>query len=196
MFRSKKMAKFRSVRTGYVKDYLWQSRLRVMLAWIIEIIIVVAVAFGVVYYFGRQVTVTDDSMEPTLSVQEKLLVNSAATTFLNPKRGDIIAFRSGNDENSAILIKRIIGLPGETVQIVGGQIYINDSLYVEDRGFPAITNPGLAESKIKLGGTEYFVLGDSRNNSEDSRHVDIGNVDKERIIGKVWAKLNPFSVIK
>lgn len=167
-----------------------------MLTWVIEIIIVIAVAFGVVYYFGRQVTVTDDSMEPTLSVSQTLLVNSAATTFVNPKRGDIIAFRSGSDEKSAILIKRIVGLPGETVRIEGGQIYINGALYVEEHGFPAITNPGLADEKITLGGTEYFVLGDSRNNSEDSRHVDIGNVDKERIIGKVWAKLEPFGLIK
>lgn len=183
-------------RPKYLKDYFWQSKLRVLLTWIIEIIIVVALAFGVVYYFGRQVTVTDDSMEPTLSVSQTLLVNSAATTFVSPKRGDIIAFRSSSDERSAILIKRIVGLPGETVQILGGQIYINGDLYVEEHGFPAINNPGLADEKIYLGGTEYFVLGDSRNNSEDSRHVDIGNIDKDRIIGKVWAKLGPFSVIK
>ena len=70
----------------YLKDYFWQSRLRVMMAWVVEILIVIAVAFGVVYYFGRQVTVTDDSMEPTLSVSEKLLVNSAATTFVRDRK--------------------------------------------------------------------------------------------------------------
>ena len=89
-------------------------------------------------------------------------------------------------------VKRVIGLPGETVQIKDGLILINGETYMEKKDFPKISNPGLAETQVTLGKNEYFVLGDNRNNSEDSRFASVGNVKKGQIKGKVWLRIRPL----
>ena len=179
-------------RPRYLKDYIWQSKARNALRWVIEIIIAVALGIFVAYFFCQRVVVPDDSMQPGLAAGDKVLLNKLTYSFTDPQRGDVIAFRSGDDENAAIRIKRIIGLPGETITIRNGQVIINGEVYVENNDFPSIVNAGLAEDEITLGGTEYFVLGDSRNDSEDSRHVDVGNVDSDLIIGKLWLTYSPL----
>ena len=184
------------LRPKYMRDYFWRSKLRSIVGWIVELVAVVLVAFVCTYAFGQRVAVVDTSMEPTLTVGDKALLNTAVKAFGSLKRGDVVAYRTGSDANASIQIRRIIGLPGETIQIRDGQIFINGELYVEKRDFPSILNPGLAENEITLGGTEYFVMGDSRNNSEDSRHVDVGNVEKDRILGKLWLKLDPLTRIR
>ena len=120
------------------------------------------------------------------------MINKAAYKFASPKRGDIIVFRSGEGDKGSLHVKRVVGLPGETIQIRNGQILIDGETYVEKKDFPSITNPGLAEEGIFLGSSEYFVLGDNRNSSEDSRHVDIGKVDKKNIVGRLWMVTSPF----
>ena len=87
----------------------------------------------------------------------------------------------------------IFGLPGETIQIRDGLILINGQTYIEDREVAAITFGGLAEAGITLGADEYFVLGDNRNNSEDSRYTDVGNIKRSDILGKVWLIISPRS---
>ena len=121
-----------------------------------------------------------------------MLVDSLSYIFSSPERGDIIVFYTGEDERSALQIKRVIGLPGETVKIENGQIFINGELYLEDLNLPVITNPGTAAEPLELDGNEFFVLGDNRNNSEDSRHADIGLVNKSNIIGKLWLRISPL----
>ena len=110
-----------------------------------------------------------------------------------PKRGDVIAFRTSSDVKASTHIKRVIGVPGDTIQINDGTILINGETYVEQRNLPAITNPGLAEEGIKLASDEYFVLGDNRNSSVDSRFADMGNVKRENIIGELWFVISPMS---
>ena len=127
-------------------------------------------------------------------IETRSTIKFVAKAFKNIKRGDVIAFTTGGD-SSQVLVRRVIGLPKETVLIRDGQIYINGEIYLEKRDLPPIADPGLAENEIKLGGTEYFVLGDSRNNSEDSRHVDVGNVTREQILGTLWLKLDPMERI-
>ena len=109
----------------------------------------------------------------------------------DPERFDIIIFKFPDDE-SQLFIKRLIGLPGETIQIVNGRILINGEVYNEGKDFPMITNPGLAATAVTLESGEYFVLGDNRNNSEDSRYADIGMVRKRYIVGKIWFTCSPF----
>lgn len=130
-------------------------------------------------------------MDPTLAAGDTLLIDRTTYIFSAPQRGDIIAFKLSDDKKASTHIKRVIGLPGETIQIKDGQILIDGETYQEQKNFPSIQNAGLAEEEITLGKGEYFVLGDNRNNSEDSRFVDVGNVKKNNIIGKLWFVISP-----
>jgi signal peptidase I len=132
-------------------------------------------------------------MDGTLSGGDTVLLNEMSYKLKGPSRGDIISFKPNGSESSHSYIKRVIGLPGETVQIKNGMIYINGELYLEDTDYPVMTDPGLAEDEIVLGSSEYFVLGDNRNNSEDSRYADIGNVNLSDIEGKIWFVISPKS---
>ena len=162
-----------------------------MLLWIFEILVVVLAAFVLVLFFGQIRTNTGQSMEVTLSDGDHVLIDTLSYRIGSPKRNDIIAFKPNGSDTSHTYIKRVIGLPGETIQIRDGMIYINSKVYLEKTDYPAITNPGLASEEIKLGVTEYFVLGDNRNNSEDSRYADVGLVDADYIEGRVWLRILP-----
>ncbi len=164
---------------------------RVVFGWTFQILIVIMFAYVIVYFFGQSRTNVGQSMDVTLSGGDTVLINVMAYQLGGPKRGDIISFKPNGSESSHSNIKRVIGLPGETVQIIEGMIYIDGKVYLEQKNYPAITNPGMASEPITLGGNEYFVLGDNRNNSEDSRFADIGLVESASVEGKVWFVLSP-----
>ena len=120
------------------------------------------------------------------------MVDKLSYRFHDPERFDIIVFRYLYKKNT-FYIKRVIGLPGETVQIADGVIYINGEPLEEDYGLEEITNPGRALEPITLGEDEYFVLGDNRNGSSDSRMTDVGNITRKQIVGKASLIIWPFS---
>lgn len=153
---------------GKVKKQIDYDMIRIIGIWVFKILLVCLLAFVTVFYFGRQVRNSGDK----------------------PKRGDIIVFKPNGNENARSYIKRIIGLPGETVQIKDGKIYIDGKILEEDYETTAIEDAGTAAEEIDLGGDEYFVLGDNRKNSEDSRMADIGNVKRSEIEGKAWFVLS------
>lgn len=163
-----------------------------ILLWIVEIFIVLLLAFVLVYCAGMRVSVVGNSMESTLSDGSVVLVNRFVYNIKEPKAGDVIVFLPNGNEKSHYYIKRVIGVPGDKVQIKNGLLYVNGELYdVEDT--EAIKNAGLAEDEITVGEDEYFVLGDNRNSSEDSRYANIGNIKKEYIQGKAWFVARPFN---
>ncbi len=168
-----------------------RSVIRNIFLWTFEILVAILFAYVVVYFFGQRRTVIGQSMDVTLSGGDTVLLNVLAYQIGTPGRGDVISFKPNGSATANSSIKRVIGLPGETIQIKDGMIYIDGTVYLEQKSYPVITNPGMAADEITLGDREYFVLGDNRNNSEDSRFADVGLVNSDYIEGRVWFILSP-----
>ena len=132
-------------------------------------------------------------MMNTLNDGENLLVEKVSYRFSDPGRFDVIVFYPHGRDSADYYIKRIIGLPGETVQIKGKDIYIDGEKLEENFGKDPITEPGMAEDPIKLGEDEFFVLGDNRTVSEDSRYEEVGPVKRENIEGRAVLRIYPLS---
>lgn len=165
--------------------------LRELFSMVLYLIIVLIFTFLVVNYVGQRTVVDGASMEYTLSDNDNLIVDKISYRFTEPKRFDIIVFPYQYAENT-YYIKRIIGLPGETVQIFDGNIYVNGEVIDESYGKEVIESPGIASEEIKLSDDEYFVLGDNRNASSDSRDPSVANIKRKDIIGRAWLRIWPF----
>lgn len=174
------------------KEKLEDEKVRGFMRWVFEIVVTLVLAAMVGIMLFQTVTMQESSMEPTIAVGDRFFINRVVYKFSSPKRGDLIVFRTNASDDAALHIRRVIGLPGETIQISGGRILIDGEAYKEGKDFPMISNPGLASGSITLESGEYFVLGDNRNNSEDSRYADIGMVKKRYIAGKIWFTCAPF----
>jgi len=148
--------------------------------------VAVFLAFVLVFSIGMRTSVIGDSMEPSLHNGQEILMNRILYRISMPKRGDVIVFLPNGNQNTHFYVKRVVGLPGETVQIREGNVYIDGVLLAENELFDKIADPGIAQSELLLGSDEFFVLGDNRNSSEDSRSGNIGAVKKDSIIGKAW----------
>lgn len=154
-------------------------------SYITNILIVTFLAFVLVLLFGMRTSVIGVSMEPSLYNGQEVFINKISYLLFSPGRGDVIVFQPNGNENSHYYIKRVIGLPGETVQIRNGQIYVDGNL-IDDYDYDKIETGGLAENPYLLGDDEFFVIGDNVNNSEDSRSGNIGAVHRDYIIGRAW----------
>lgn len=166
--------------------------LREMLNTSLYLLGVLCLVYLVIHFVGQRTQVQGSSMEPTLSSEDNLIVDKLSYRFHDPERYDIIVFPFLQEEGT-FYIKRIIGLPGETVQIdKKGNIYVDGELLEESYGKEVIMDPGRAYEPVKLGEDEYFVLGDNRNNSKDSRTLEVGNIKSENIIGRAWLRIWPF----
>jgi len=163
--------------------------LRRIFSWIVDITVVLSLAWFCLFAFGTQIKVTGQSMAPLLWPDEVVLINRLLYDYKKPDRMDVVVFMRDDQKTN---IKRIIGLPGETVQINGGYIYIDGERLVAVDNLDQVSLGGLAEEPVELGKDEYFLLGDNRDSSEDSRFVNVGNVRKDQIIGKVWLRVFPL----
>ena len=160
--------------------------------WLLYIVLIIAFTWFVVTFVGQRTEVSGSSMENTLSDGDNLIVDKISYRFHDPERYDIIIFPYKYEEDT-YYIKRIIGLPGEHVRIDdSGNIYINGKVLKESYGREVIQDPGIARDEITLGEGEYFVLGDNRNNSSDSRDPSVGIIQKKDIIGRAWLQIYPF----
>ena len=168
----------------------WQARL--LINRIVEIVTVIALAVFVGRFFCVPNTVSGHSMEPTLNNGDFVLVDTVCYHLFSPGRGDVIAFSKGD---GTVSIKRVIGLPGETVQIQNGVVYIDGNPLQKDGEDFTVTLAGDAQEEIVLEGDEYFVLGDNHDSSEDSRFSNVGNIKRSEIMGKVWIRLAPLQNI-
>ncbi len=166
-----------------------------LLLWIIELFLVILAAYLIIEYAVEKTTMMGVSMNTTLGDGDKIIVNKLAYLRGEPERFDVIVFSQSKSGHGYYNIKRVIGLPGETVEIVNGEVYINGVKLQEVIPVEKMRVAGLADKAILLGENEFFVLGDNRNYSEDSRFANIGIIVKNDIIGKAWIRLEPLSII-
>lgn len=157
------------------------------------ILIVLLACYFLVNYVFRRTIVHNVSMQDTLFEGDNIIMDELSYNISDPKRYDIICFKSYKEKD--LLIKRIFGLPGETIRITDGKIYINDKEIRDVKGLSKIENPGLAEETVYLSDDEYFVIGDNRSESIDSRYFDVGNVRRRDILGKASLVIWPIDRI-
>ena len=167
------------------KEINKRQLIRTLGSYAVSILIVVILGYSLVNFGWQTLRIVGQSMEPTLQSGDLVIVNKVQYLFGEPKRFDMVAFKLREGDNSYYNVKRVIGLPGETVTIQDGYIFIDGVVLT---GLPfdeKISTEGLALDGVTLGKGEYFVLGDNVNNSEDSRFANMGNILENEILGKV-----------
>ena len=177
--------------TVVIKQVDEESGVRLYAKIVAIILAAIIVAKIISTYIVQETIVSGTSMMPTLENADKVLIDKVIYKADDLKRYDIIVF---DYNHSNVYVKRIVGLPGEKVMIIEGEVYVNGKKLRDD---PLLNDTmeyaGIAENSIQLGEDEYFVLGDNRNNSYDSRYEQVGIVNKSSIIGRVWLRLFPIS---
>ena len=159
------------------------------------ILFVLCAVYLVIHFVGQRTQVQGSSMEPKLSTEDNLIVDKISYRFHDPERFDIVVFPFRYEEN-IFYIKRVIGLPGETIRIdEKGNILINGEILEESYGKEVIQSPGRAYEEIVLADDEYFLMGDNRNNSTDSRDPSVGNVRRDEIVGRAWLRIWPLDQV-
>lgn len=156
-------------------------------SWMAHILIAVFFAFVLVFFVGMRTSVIGVSMENVLHSGQQVLVNRLSYLVFGPKEGDIIVFTPNGSRNTHFYVKRVVAVPGDTVCIKDGKLYVNNSIAEYD--YDKIMDAGIVENELTLEAGEYFVMGDNCNNSEDSRSGNIGPVSRDMIEGKAWFAL-------
>lgn len=182
----KKLQKAPKLHFSKDKIHIDKNHLKKSLLLALEIAFACLLAYSIVLFYGQRVSNAGDSMSPVLKNGDVVLVDRLVYNIVRPKRGDIIVFKPGGNENAHYMIKRVAALPGETIQIKNGSIYINGAVWTEKIYVSDITLAGLAAEPVELGSDEYFVIGDNHEGSDDSRTPDVGNVKRKDIFGKAW----------
>ena len=169
------------------KKVLTLDLVKELLSWVFYTAFAFFVAFVLVTAFGKRVRTIGDSMETALYNGQSVLVDKIVYKLFSPSKDDVIVFLPNGNEKSHYYIKRVVAVPGETVQIKDGVLYVNGEAVLDDEhDYDKMEDAGIAENEIKLGNGEFFVLGDNRNSSEDSRSANIGVVKLSTIAGKAW----------
>ncbi|HHX55866.1 MAG TPA: signal peptidase I [Clostridiales bacterium] len=166
----------------------------------IYFIVILVIFLFLQHFVGQHIEVNGSSMENTLSHEDHLILEKVSYRFEEPTRFDIVVFRpyESQEKEDTYYIKRVMGMPGERIQVIDGQIYINGEILQEDYGTEAINDfrAGIAKEEILLEKDEYFLIGDNRNNSTDSRDETIGPVKRDTIIGRAWVRIWPISKLE
>lgn len=158
--------------------------------WIFGILASIFLAYVIVYCVGMTTSVIGVSMEPSLYKGQTIFVNRFVYRLLSPSVGDVIVFLPNGNQNSHYYVKRVVAAPGDKVQIIDGLLYVNGESTEAGEDYDKMADAGIAVNEITLQSGEYFVLGDNRNNSEDSRSANIGVVNEKDVIGKAWFHLS------
>lgn len=169
----------------YKEKKINNQRIKTAMGYIFWVLLAILTAYVFVVTAGIKTSVMGTSMEPSLYNGQEILINKVLYKFVRPTRGDVIVFSPNGNENAHYYVKRVIGVPGDTVQILNGVLYLNGEMQ-QDAFADKIADAGLANEIITVPEDEYFVMGDNCNNSEDSRSANLGNVHIDNIVGKAW----------
>lgn len=166
------------------KKKISSAFIREIFSWMFGIFTAVFIAIVLNLFLGMSTRVVGASMEPGLYNGQQVFINRFVYLLTTPKIGDVVVFLPNGNENAHYYVKRVVALPGDSVEIQGGVLYVNDeeSEWMKGR----LADAGIAASRFVLGNDEYFCIGDDPDNSEDSRSANIGPVNETDIIGKVW----------
>ena len=177
----------------FQRRYKENVPLQTITKFVADVIIVVCAAFVLISNVCARTQIIGNSMNAIFENNDSVLINKMHYAFSSPKRFDVIAFKAEGLNSSRIYVKRVIALPGETIQIREGKVLVNGQVLSEDVSDADILTAGLVAEPVTLHEDEFFVLGDNRNNSEDSRFSNIGMVRENNILGKVWMITSPVS---
>ena len=181
MFKKKSTLNFQKKRKRFPVE-----KARYLLILFLETALVVLLSFLSVKALGMQFDIPGGSMEPTLLDKDVVLLNKFKYIVFSPEKDDIIVFQPAGNLNAKTSVKRVVGVPGDKILISGGNLYVNGTRYKDKAETEPMKDAGRAKTEMVLTDDEYFVLGDNRNSSEDSRYETVSNVKKSEIIGKVW----------
>lgn len=179
------MAKRKGLTFYQKKKKISASLMREIWSYVFLVAASVLAAFVLVFSVGMKTSVIGVSMEPALYNGQEVLINRLVYKIFSPKSGDVVVFLPNGNQNSHYYVKRVVAVPGDTVVIRDGILYVNDLPYTETE-LDKIADPGILENELTLEKDEYFVIGDNINNSEDSRSGNIGPIQSGSIVGKVW----------
>jgi len=173
------------------------SILREVLTWIRDLGIAIIIVVLILNFVGETTSIIGASMEPNVHDGDRFIINKLTYHFKDPERYDIIVFPYDDELN---YIKRVIGLPGEEINLVQTtdgtyDIFIDGVLYEDPYGMERIIRPGNQKYPLTVPEGEYFVMGDNRNDSSDSRYTDVGTISKDLILGKTWLRIWPLSTV-
>ncbi|MDA3845249.1 MAG: signal peptidase I [Vallitaleaceae bacterium] len=171
------------------------SMLREVLTWIRDLGIAVILVLLILNFVGETTSIIGASMEPHIHDGDRFIINKLAYQFNEPERYDIVVFPYDDELN---YIKRVIGMPGEEINLVQKNdgtydLLINGEMLADTYGMEQIIRPGNQKYPLIIPKDEYFVMGDNRNDSSDSRYTDVGTIDSELIVGKTWVRIWPLS---
>lgn len=173
-------------------EYTENERVLGIINFAVKLVLVIALAFLIIYFFGSRHIIANASMEPMLNDGDYVLIDRLSHHFYKPKRFDLLLFKTSDGR---IQVRRVIGLPGEKIRITEGQIYIDDAILATDLYEGEEIVSGIASEEIYVFDGEYFVLGDNPVYSEDSRFENFGNIKEEDIMGRVWLRIYPLNTI-
>ncbi len=178
------MAKNRGLSFYKRRKKISSAQVREIFVWVFGIFTAIFIAVVLNIFLGMSTRVVGVSMEPTLYNGQQVFINRFLYLISTPRRGDVVVFLPNGNQNSHYYVKRVAAVPGDSVEVRGGVLYVNDeeSEWVQER----LLDAGIAANRFVLGVGEYFCIGDNPDNSEDSRSANIGPVNEEDIIGKVW----------
>ena len=190
LFNMPEIAKLEKKTFSGAMEKLEDSKLKKVLIWVFEITVTLIFAVLTSMMLFQSVTMQESSMEPTLAVGSRYFVNKLAYKASSPKRGDLIVFRTNASDDAALHIRRVIGLPGETVEIRDGKVYINGSDEPLDDSFvPEVPTGNYGPYTVPEN--SYFMLGDNREYSRDSRFWKNTFVSFDEIVGKAIVRYYP-----